>query len=235
MNVALIPAAGIGKRMDEDIPKQFLPICGKPVIAATLEQFQRCPAIDAIIVAVGKDYYEAVQKITKDFAITKLIHVVAGGIQRQDSVWSALQSAPTDAEIIVVHDAVRPFVTGKDIQSVINAGKIYGAAILAVRTKDTVKVSDEQEFVLNTLDREYLWNVQTPQAFKRAVLYTALQKATIEHFIGTDEASIVENYGGDVKIVEGSYSNIKITTKEDLIIAEALMQHANAQNTENTR
>lgn len=228
MNVVLIPAAGSGKRIGGETPKQFLQLHDKPILARTLEKFQASPAIQEIIVAAPDEFHGNVREIAERYAITKLAKIVAGGEQRQHSVWNALKAANKDAEIVVVHDGVRPFVTTNDIQNVIGSAKKHGAAILAVRVKDTIKLSDEQEFVLNTLDREYLWSVQTPQAFKRDILFGAMQQAMEEHFTGTDEASVVENYGVDVKIIEGSYTNIKITTKEDLVFADAIL---NAEQT----
>jgi len=224
MNVALIPAAGVGKRIGGEIPKQFLALHDKPILALTLEKFQASPAIHEIIVAAPQEFHASVREIAEKHSITKLTQVVVGGEQRQHSVWNALKAAPKDAEIVIVHDAVRPFIAASDIQKVVDSAKKHGAAILAVRVKDTIKLSDEQEFVLNTLDREYLWSVQTPQAFKRDILFGAMQQAMEEHFTGTDEASVVENYGVDVKIIEGSYTNIKITTKEDLVFADAIMK-----------
>ncbi|HET7153098.1 MAG TPA: 2-C-methyl-D-erythritol 4-phosphate cytidylyltransferase [Candidatus Kapabacteria bacterium] len=228
MNVALIPAAGVGKRIGGEIPKQFLALHDKPILALTLEKFQASSAIQEIIVAAPEEFHANVREIAAKHSIAKLTQVVIGGEQRQHSVWNALKAAPKDAEIVIVHDAVRPLVSASDIQKVVDSAKKHGAAILAVRVKDTIKLSDEQEFVLNTLDREYLWSVQTPQAFKRDILFGAMQQAMEEHFTGTDEASVVENYGVDVKIIEGSYTNIKITTKEDLVFAGAIL---NAEKT----
>jgi 2-C-methyl-D-erythritol 4-phosphate cytidylyltransferase len=224
MNVALIPAAGVGKRIGGEIPKQFLALHDKPILGLTLEKFQASPVIHEIIVAAPQEFHSNVREIATKYSVTKLTQVVVGGEQRQHSVWNALKAAPKDAEIVIVHDAVRPFISASDIQKVVDSAKKHGAAILAVRVKDTIKLSDEQEFVLNTLDREYLWSVQTPQAFKRDILFGAMQQAMEEHFTGTDEASVVENYGVDVKIIEGSYTNIKITTKEDLVFADAIMK-----------
>ena len=225
MNAALVPAAGIGKRMGAGEPKQFLMLAGKPVIAHTLGRLQESPEIGEIIIAAPGEYHERVRAIAREHGITKLSSVVTGGEQRQHSVWNAMQAAGTGAEIILVHDAVRPFVSLHDIHSVIEAAKRHGAAILAVHMKETVKVADEHEFVINTLDRDYLWSVQTPQAFRRDVLFEALRKAMKEHVVGTDEASFVEYYGGDVKIVEGSEGNLKITTRDDLRIAYAILRN----------
>ncbi len=223
MNVVLIPAAGSGTRMGGDVPKQFLLLAGVPILARTLARFQESPEIAEIIVAAPAEFHERVRAIAREHGITKLTEVVAGGNTRQQSVWNALQSVPGNAKIVLVHDAVRPFVAAEDIHSVIEAAERHGAAILAARMKDTVKSADESGFVVNTLDRNYLWSVQTPQAFRRSILYDALRKAAQEEYIGTDEASAVEFNGGEVKIVEARDGNMKITTQGDLLIAEAVL------------
>jgi 2-C-methyl-D-erythritol 4-phosphate cytidylyltransferase len=223
MNVAVVPAAGAGKRMGLEVPKQFLSLGGAPVLARTLARLQDSPVINEIVVAAPVEYHATVQAIAQAHGIGKLAHIARGGEQRQQSVWNALQAANPAAEIVVIHDAVRPFVTAAQIHAVVAAAQRHGAAILAVRVKDTIKVADEHEFVINTLDRDYLWSVQTPQAFRREVVYQALQKAEKEHFTSTDEASVVEYYGGDVKIVEGRDDNFKITTQTDLKFAESLL------------
>ena len=223
MNVLIIPAAGVGKRMGGDVPKQFALLAGKPIIARTLERFQSSPHVDSIIVAAQAEHHERIRAIAAEYGITKLAEIVEGGDSRQDSVWNALKAVSPVADLVLVHDAVRPLVSPEEIRNVVTAAAHYGAALLAVRVKDTIKQCDEQEFVENTLDREYLWNAQTPQVFKREILYKAFQHVHNDHFLANDESSIVEYSGGDVKIVEGSYANIKITTAEDLVFAQALV------------
>lgn len=223
MNVLIIPAAGVGKRMGGDVPKQFALLAGKPIIAWTLERFQSSPLVDAIIIAAQAEHHERIRTIAAEFGVTKLTEVVEGGDSRQDSVWNALKAVPPIADLVLVHDAVRPLVSSDDIAKVVTAAAHYGAAILAVRVKDTIKQSDEQEFVENTLDRESLWSAQTPQVFKREILHKAYQHVHNDHFLANDESSVVEYSGGDVKLVEGSYANFKITTAEDVVFAEAVI------------
>lgn len=224
MNVAIIPAAGVGKRMGGEVPKQFTPLAGKPILAWTLERMQSSPLIDSIIVSAMAEHHAQVRAIAEEFGVTKLTEIVDGGAQRQDSVWHALRAVPPVADLVFVHDGVRPLVSPDDLQNVAEAARRFGAAILAVPVKDTIKQTDENDFIENTLDRECLWCAQTPQAFKREILYKAFQHALADHFLGTDEASLVEYSGGDVKIVPGSYTNIKITTAEDVVYAEALLK-----------
>ncbi len=224
MNVVIIPAAGIGKRMGGDVPKQFALLAGKPIIAWTLERFQSSPLVDAIIIAAQPEHHDRIRAIVAEHGLTKVTEIVDGGETRQDSVWNALKAVSPIADLVLVHDAVRPLVSADDIRNVVNAATHYGGALLAVRVKDTIKQSDEQDFVENTLDREYLWSAQTPQVFKREILTKAFQQVNKDHFFATDESSIVEYSGGDVKIVEGSYTNIKITTAEDLVFAGEIVQ-----------
>jgi 2-C-methyl-D-erythritol 4-phosphate cytidylyltransferase len=224
MNVVLIPASGVGKRMGGDLPKQFSLLAGKPILAHTLEGMQACPVVDAIVIAAQAEHHERIRGIATEFGITKLVEIVDGGDVRQDSVWNALKASPAHADFILVHDAVRPLVSHAEIIQVLEAAKRQGAAILAVPVKDTIKQADEHGFIENTLDREYLWCAQTPQAFRREVLVNAYKHAMTDHYLSTDEASLVEYSGGDVKIIEGSWRNIKITTPEDVIIAESLLQ-----------
>lgn len=223
MNIAIIPAAGVGKRMGGDLPKQFSLLAGKPILAWTLEKMQSLPQVDAIIVAGEAEHLDRIKSMAAEYGITKFQEVVEGGAYRQHSVWNALRAASPVADLILVHDAVRPFVTADEVQRVVDAAKHFGAAILAVRVKDTIKQSDEQEFIENTLDRESLWCAQTPQVFKREMLFKAFQNANNDHFLVNDESSILEYSGADVKIIEGSYANVKITTPEDFSFAEFLI------------
>jgi 2-C-methyl-D-erythritol 4-phosphate cytidylyltransferase len=222
MIVVLIPAAGSGSRIGGDTPKQFLPIGGVPILARTMLAFERAPRVDRIIVACPEGDAETVRTLATDHGVSKLHDVVPGGKTRQDSVWNALQAAPEDAEIVLVHDAVRPFVSVDEIDRVIDAARAFGGAALASRATDTIKQVDDEGFVENTLDRELLWRAQTPQGFKRELLVRALKKAHHDKFIATDESSAAEWAGIEVKIVEGSAENVKITTPVDLLLAEVI-------------
>ncbi|MBT4375113.1 MAG: 2-C-methyl-D-erythritol 4-phosphate cytidylyltransferase [Nitrospina sp.] len=218
---AIIPAAGRGKRIGASIPKQFLEIQGRPLLHHTLTVFASCKLIDYVVLVmpradvneVGKDWmnkYKIVQE------------VVVGGEQRQDSVYNGFNSLEKGTDIVVVHDGVRPFTTPQMITATVEAAQQYGAAITAIPVSDTVKQAADG-FVKQTVSRDGLWRVQTPQAFQHGLLQQAFKKAKKDSYYGTDEGSLVEYLGERVKIVPGSELNIKITRKEDLVLGESLL------------
>lgn len=217
----VIPAAGQGKRMGTKESKQFLLFHDQPIVLHTIDIFEKHPEIDEIVIVVRESEVERTKKMiqTRDFKTA--IQVVVGGRERQESVFMGLKHLQTD--IVMVHDAVRPFVTQKAITRLIDAVKKYDAAILAVPMKDTVKKAEEN-FVLNTLERKLLWSVQTPQGFRRELLLEAHLQAKNNPDVATDDSSLVEQLGIKVRVVDGEYTNIKITTPEDLIFAEAIFQ-----------
>lgn len=219
---ALIIAAGIGSRMGGPVNKHLLLIAGRPVLAHTLSTFQACPAIDDIVLVGGQDRLDIYQSIVADYDISKVRAVVPGGETRQDSSANGL-AALGDVDIVCVHDGARPLVTQRVIIESVQQAAVHGAAIVAVPVKDTIKMGTEDTFVQETLQREHLWQVQTPQAFRSALLRQA-QAAAQGVFVGTDDSVLVERMGLPIKIVQGEYSNIKITTADDLVIAEYLYQ-----------
>ena len=219
----VIPAAGSGTRMKGKRPKQFLTIRGKTILLRTLECFQRAGVVDCIIVVVKKNDIGFVQRMIRPRQLDKICGIVPGGRERQDSVWNGLQKLQRyNIDIVLVHDAVRPFISPGIIRSVTKVAGKRGAAIPAVHPKDTIKIADKKHIVKTTLAREGLWSVHTPQAFTIELLNRAFKKARKEKFYGTDEASIVEHYGAPVAIVGSSYDNIKITTAEDLEFARLM-------------
>ena len=210
----LIPAGGLGTRIGGRTPKQFLRLSGLPILALTVGHFARHPEVRAIVVAAPEAHVARARALLRRPRRAALT-VVAGGETRQDSVWHALQSAPADTDVVVVHDAVRPFSTRALIDAVVAGALAHGAAICALPIAETVKrVRDE--VVQATVDRAGLWAVQTPQAFRLAVLREAHDKARRDGIIGTDEAMLVERLGHGVRVVRGSADNVKITTPEDL-------------------
>lgn len=209
----LVPAGGIGARLGSRTPKQFLALGREPILAATLRHFRRHPRVAAIVVAAPAAHVERTRRVLGAGAAP--LTVVTGGATRQESVWAALQAAPTSAPLIVVHDAVRPFVTRALIDAVIAAAERDGAAICGLPIAETVKRVRE-DVVDATLDRESLWAVQTPQAFRAPILREAHDKARRDGFMGTDEAMLVERLGHPVRMVPGLAENVKITTAEDL-------------------
>jgi 2-C-methyl-D-erythritol 4-phosphate cytidylyltransferase len=221
---AVIPAAGKGKRIGGTIRKQFLPLKGKPIIVRTIQQFEHCPDVDEIALAVPESSITEMESIVSQYRLHKVSKVIVGGLKRQDSVYNALSRlVMKDTDLVLVHDGVRPFIETKRISLLIKACKEYDAAVLAVQPKDTVRRSAGGSFFDQTLDRTALWLVQTPQAFRSGILLRAFEKARKEKFTSTDEAALVERLGVKVRIVEGSYDNIKITTPEDLEVGTLIL------------
>ncbi|MDI6803441.1 MAG: 2-C-methyl-D-erythritol 4-phosphate cytidylyltransferase [Bacteroidota bacterium] len=213
----VIPAAGIGKRLGSNKPKQFLEIDGIPILQITLQKFQACDAVDCIVVVSHADFINEVTGLVTKNDFTKITSIVNGGEHRQDSVWNGVKEIiKNDVEIILIHDAVRPFVTDEIIKNVIATSEKFGAAVPAVPLKDTIKVSDEKGFLIETLDRDKLFAVQTPQGFQKDLIVKAFEKAYTDNYYATDDANLVERLGEKIRLVEGDYKNIKITTKEDL-------------------
>lgn len=217
----VIPAAGQGKRMGTKESKQFLLFHQKPIFLHTIEVFENHPEVDEIVVVVRETEIERTKRLIKEHGIKKVSKVVAGGRERQESVFMGLKAITTD--LVLVHDAVRPFVTEKAITRLISEIRDYDAAILAVPMKDTVK-KVEQNCVFGTLQRNQLWSVQTPQGFRRELLMKAHKEAEKNNDFATDDSALVEKLGVNVRVVDGEYTNIKITTPEDLIFAEAIYQ-----------
>jgi 2-C-methyl-D-erythritol 4-phosphate cytidylyltransferase len=211
----LIPAGGIGARMGGRTPKQFLRVAGAAILVTTLRHFTSHPAVAGVVVAAPTAHVARTRALAG-----RRVAVVAGGATRQESVWCALQAAPAAADVVVVHDAVRPFITRALIDAVVAAAAESGAAICALPIAETVKrVRDG--VVEATVDRAGLWAVQTPQAFRAALLREAHEKARRDGFTGTDEAMLVERLGHPVRVVPGLAGNVKITTPDDLRRARA--------------
>jgi 2-C-methyl-D-erythritol 4-phosphate cytidylyltransferase len=213
----LIPAGGLGTRIGRRTPKQFLRLGGATILATTLRHFTSHPAVAAVVVAAPAAHVARTRALLRG---RRAVAVVAGGATRQESVWCALQAAPADAEIVVVHDAVRPFITRALVDAVVAAAAAGGAALCALPIAETVKrVRDG--VVEATLDRAGLWAVQTPQAFRAPLLREAHEKARRDGVVGTDDAMLVERLGQPVRVVPGLAGNVKITTPEDLRRARA--------------
>ncbi len=224
MNTAIIAAAGAGTRMASDRPKQFLLLAGTPVIIHTLKPFEECDSIHEVIVVLPAEESAGFLSLVGKFGLRKVTRVVPGGVTRADSVKRGLMAIRSaTAEIVVVHDGVRPFVRVEEIENTIAAAQTDGAAILVAPVTDTVKqVSGER--VVRTLDRVELRRALTPQCFQYELLRQAYQNADVNDPSLTDESALVEQIGQPVTIVEGSPRNIKITTPGDLAFAEALLR-----------
>lgn len=220
---AVIPAAGKGTRMGLEQNKQYVDILGKPVLARTIQAFEECSLIDEVIIVSGKNEITYCREnIVGKYGFRKVRAVVAGGASRQQSVYNGLRRVSADCGIVLIHDGARPFINADCITACIKAAEENGAACAAVPLKDTVKRSDADGFIEGTVDRSSLWSVQTPQAFRYGLILEAHRRAEEEGFDGTDDAVLAERLGRKVKLLLSSYYNIKITTKEDLAIAEAI-------------
>lgn len=220
----IVPAAGAGTRLGGSVKKQFLLLKDKPILVHTLQRFEHCPDVDEIALAVPEQSIAEIETVLSHYRLHKVSKVTVGGEKRQDSVYNVLKKIPAKlSDIVLVHDGVRPFVEPKRISHLIKVCKEYSAAVLAVQPKDTIRRSTGGGFFDQTLDRNALWLVQTPQAFRAELLLKAYEKAKKEKFYSTDEAALVERIGVKVKIVEGSYDNIKITTQEDLELGKLIL------------
>jgi len=221
---AIIPVAGRGKRLAADKPKQLLDLAGKPVIFRTLEQILQVPQINTGVVVAAPDDIDQIYNLLAQLpGFTQRFRVIAGGAERQDSVYNGLQALVPDTIMVVVHDGVRPLVTPEILRRSISVAAREGGCVAAVPVKDTIKkVSDNK--IIETVPRENLWQIQTPQTFRYEILLEAHLKAREAGYFGTDEASLVEWSGHTVSVIEGSHRNIKITTPEDLTIARALFE-----------
>jgi len=222
---ALIPAAGMGRRMGKAVAKQFLPLGDMPMLAHTLLVFQRASEIDEIIPILSKEDMEScLRDIIEQYHITKVKTLVVGGKERQDSVMNGLQKLEKDASVVLVHDGVRPFVTPEMIRDCVDLAKKGECVVVGVPLKDTVKEVDDKGLVRHTLERSRLWAIQTPQTFPVKVLKRAYEESYKHKAYGTDDAMLVERAGVKVHVIMGSYENIKITTPEDLILAEEILK-----------
>lgn len=255
--VAIVPAAGLGKRFGEEKNKPFYPLMDKPLIVWALEKMQEADEITEIIPVLKEEDLILCGEIVEKYNITKVRRIVPGGKERQDSVYNGMKMLDDNTSIVVIHDGARPFVDKELIRSTIDGLKGYEGAIAAVPVKDTIKevygrgdyhpgitgergmslftdgeqrsrrigtVPEYTEYIVkNTLNRNVLWAIQTPQVFHFNKIKEAYEKAIADKYYATDDAALIEHYGGKVKIVMGSYRNIKITTPEDMLIAEAFI------------
>ena len=220
---AVIVAAGRGTRMGTAESKQFLLLRGKPILVHTLERFQRMELIEAIVLVTGEADLARCRSYVTEYGLTKVTAVVAGGSERQHSVRLGLERLPAGIEVAAVHDAVRPFASSARVAACLHKAYETGGAVLAVPVKDTIKVVDSSGRIEATPERRSLWAVQTPQAFRLELLLEAHARAVRDSFVGTDDAMLVERLGIPVHVVEGDYTNIKITTPDDLLWAERLL------------
>ena len=226
---AIVLSAGSGSRMKSDIPKQYLPLIEKPVIYYSLMAFQNSPVDEIVLVSGANDIEYCRKEIVERYGLSKVTRIVAGGKERYHSVYQGL--CATDAEYVLIHDGARPVLTSHLIDRMIQGVENTGACIAAMPVKDTIKLSDEHKQVASTPDRNHLWMVQTPQCFARTLLEESYEILKCKQKAGekvpdiTDDAMIVEYATGKkITLVEGAYTNLKITTPEDLAVAEIFLK-----------
>ncbi|MDD5944163.1 MAG: 2-C-methyl-D-erythritol 4-phosphate cytidylyltransferase [Clostridia bacterium] len=227
---AVIVAAGTGKRMGADRPKQFLELCGKTIIERTAAVFGGCSAVDEIIIVSSETGLEECRRILSGCNGDKPVKYVLGGAERYDSVYNGIRAADERCGIVIIHDGVRPFVKEKLIIDSVEAAVSFGACAAGVKSKDTVKICDDRGFVRSTPDRSFVYAIQTPQTFRKEIITDAYEKAYEKGIFGTDDAAVAENAGYPVKIIEGSYDNIKITTPDDLLVGEKILTGGGHEN-----
>ena len=225
-NYAIVLAGGSGSRMQSDIPKQYMELCGKPVLCHSLEIFEKCSFIDDIILVVRSDDVEwCRENIISKYRFKKITSVVTGGKRRCDSVANGLRAVRYPG-FVFIHDGARPCITEELLKILYKDVKKYGTAVAAVPSKDTVKIADDEGFVRSTPDRRNVWMIQTPQVFDSDSIKAAYDSISdADRDIVTDDAMVMESYGTSaVKLTAGDYTNIKITTPDDLITAEAILR-----------
>ncbi len=223
---AVVPAAGMGKRMGMTVKKQFIQLKGKEILVRTLEALASVPAIEGMLIMVSREDMDVCQELLNEYHIDKVKGILLGGSTRQESVFKGLSALPKDCTMVVIHDGARPLVAREQIESTIETARQHGGALLAVPVKDTVKIADKKGFVAETPVRARLWNAQTPQTFKYPEILEGHRHAVVMgDYTCTDDSQVMEKYMElPVKIVEGSYENIKITTPEDLSIGERILE-----------
>ncbi|MEE8432332.1 MAG: 2-C-methyl-D-erythritol 4-phosphate cytidylyltransferase [Candidatus Desulfatibia sp.] len=220
----VIVAAGKGLRMNHSVPKQYLLIAGRPVLGHTLLVFDACELIDEVFVVVSEEDFGFCQNtLIAPLNLKKKINLVRGGTERQDSVYNGLRALSPKTDTVVIHDGVRPFVGPEELAACITAAEETGACILGIPVSDTLKHVEKSGHIEQTLARDNIWMAQTPQVFQYELILKAHEAARRDGFRGTDDALLLERLGIDVKIIPGSKTNIKITTPQDLALAEAIL------------
>lgn len=221
---AVIAGGGRGKRMGSKENKLFIEIGGTPLLLLTIKVFDSVDIIDEMVITVPADEIERTKALIEKHAAGKVARVIAGGPTRQSSVSNGIQALAPDTDIVVIHDGARPFITKEIIMRAVGSLEGCKAVVVGMPVKDTIKTVDSSEVVVNTIDRNLLWQAQTPQVFDAELIKNAYVLAQKSGFEATDDASLVERTGERVKMIRGSYENIKVTTPEDIIIAEAILR-----------
>ena len=229
--LAIVLAGGAGKRMGTATNKQFLLLDNKPIIVRTLQIFEECRPVDGVYLVVNqKDLPIMQEEILETYKFNKVVKLVIGGRLRQDSVRNGLEAIENPCDIVIIHDGARPFVSPSFIEKGIFLMEMFDAVIPAIPVKDTIKTVSKEGFVIKTLERDSLWNVQTPQTFKYDLIIKAYREGMSKKLYGYDDATFLEHMGKKIKVIEGSPYNIKITTPEDLIIAKGMLSQLKKGN-----
>ncbi len=222
----VIAAAGLGSRMNSRLNKQYILIRGRPVLAYSLDIFENFEAVDSIVVVAGLSEIEYCEnEIIKKYGYKKVMGVIPGGKERQDSVWAGLNALGHNTTLVAIHDGARPLLSRQLLADLLQAAQKWGAAVPGVFARDTLKTVDGEGFVIDTLDRSRIIAVQTPQVFKYDLIKKAFQMAKAGGVYATDDASLFERYIGRVKMVKSDPRNLKITTPEDIATVESLLEN----------
>ncbi|MGE5410777.1 MAG: 2-C-methyl-D-erythritol 4-phosphate cytidylyltransferase [Clostridiales bacterium] len=220
--IVVIPAGGSGTRCDEALPKQYHKVKDKEILAYSIEVFQKCDLIDEIVVSAQSEYFDLISKIADKYGFDKLKKIVEGGKQRQDSVFNAIQAVSAENDdLVAVHDAARPLLSQDILLKAFETAENFGSALVCIHARDTLVVGQNNN-IESYLDRAKVFYAQTPQIFRFSILKESMDLAFKEGFYGTDESMLVKRAGYEIKLVEGSIMNFKITTKPDLEIFEKL-------------
>jgi len=222
--LAIVLAGGAGKRMGSSTSKQFLLLDNKPILVHTLQVFQECKPVDGIYLVVNhRDLPLIQEEILETYHFSKIMKLVIGGRLRQDSVRNGLEAIDESCDVVIIHDAARPFVSPAFVEKSIFLMEMFDAVVPAIPARDTIKVISKEGFVLKTLERDALWHIQTPQTFKYDLIAKAYREGMAKKLCAYDDSTFIEHLGKKVKVVEGSPYNIKITTPEDLLIARGIL------------
>ncbi|QEY34412.1 2-C-methyl-D-erythritol 4-phosphate cytidylyltransferase [Caproiciproducens galactitolivorans] len=221
---AIIVAAGESTRMALGFSKQFIPLCGVPAIVHTLFAFDAAEMVKSVIVVCRREDMPEMKDFIEKYRIKKVISIVEGGITRQKSVEAGVMAAPVDAAFFAIHDGARSLITPEEIDASIKDGIRCGASALAVPVKDTIKITGKDNYVISTPERSTLWAVQTPQVFERELYLKAMQQANKVGADYTDDCQLVEKIGVKVHLCMGTYTNLKLTTNDDIYTAEAIVK-----------
>ncbi len=220
---SVVVAAGKGSRMGTSVKKQYLDLKGVPILIRTLKIFEESDEISETILVVSSEDIKYAQDLVDKYNLKKVFQIIPGGKTRSESVYNGLKKVSGDCDLVAVHDGARPLLSKSTLKKCIDFSKKHNSAVAAVKVKDTIKIVEENNVINKTLPRNKLWAVQTPQIFNRNLLLKCYKMAMAEGVSATDDASILEYYGYEVKVVEGEYDNIKITTPEDIILAERIV------------